>query len=117
MQITLRKVTKIPLDFEVKSSEMTFKGFLQYDSSKLILLKAKLSGSLNVDCSMCANEFSKTVDEDVEFFISDGIYEDKAGELLDVVECFDSTVDIDELLNAEIELIRSDYNNCPECAI
>ena len=117
MRVILRKVTKIPLDFEVKSAKMAFKGFLQYDSGKLILLNAKLSGSLDVECSMCANDFNKTIDEDIEFFISDGIYADESGVLVDVVECFDSSVDIDELLNAEIELIKSDYNSCPECAI
>ena len=116
MQITLRKITSIPLDFEVKSDEMTFKGYLQYEACKLILLNAKLSGTLNVDCSMCANEFNKAIDEEVEFFISDGIYKDESGTLIDVVECFNSTVDVNELLNAEIELIKSDYNSCPECA-
>ena len=116
MKIHLRKVTKTPLDFEVKSGEITFKGFLQYDADKLILLKAKLSGSLDLDCSSCANEFNKQIDEDVEFFISDGLYQDASGTLLDVVETFDSTIDMDELLNSEIELIKSDYNNCPECA-
>ena len=116
MQVNLRKVTSIPLDFEVKSSEITFKGFLQYNSGKLILLKAKLSGSLDLDCSNCANEFNKQIDEEVEFFISDGLYQDESGPLLDVVESFDSTVDMDELLNSEIELIKTDYNICPECA-
>ena len=117
MQISLRKITSTPLDFEVKSNEMTFKGYLQYDACKLILLKAKLSGSLDLDCSVCANEFNKLIDEDVEFFISDGIYKDTSDTLVDVVECFDSIVDIDELCNAEIELIKSDYNSCLECAI
>ena len=28
----------------------------------------------------------------------------------------DNIVDVDELFNSEIELIKSDYNNCPECA-
>ena len=116
MKVILRKVTKTPLDFEVKSDEITFKGYLQYDAGKLILLKAKLSGSFNLDCSSCANEFNKQIDQNVEFFISDGLYQDESGTLLDVVESFDSTIDIDELLNSEIELIKSDYNNCPECA-
>lgn len=117
MQISLRKITSTPLDFEVKSDEITFKGYLQYDACKLIFLKAKLSGSLDLDCSVCANEFKKNIDEDIEFFISDGIYESTSDTLVDVVECFDSMVNIDELLNAEIELIKSDYNSCPECTI
>ena len=116
MKVTLRKVGKTPSDFEIKSGKITFKGFLQYDADKLILLKAKLSGSLDLDCSSCGNEFNKKIDEDVEFFISDGLYEDDSGTLLDVVESFDSTIDMDELLHSEVELIKSDYNNCPECA-
>ena len=116
MKINLRKVTKTPLDFEVKSGAMDFKGNLQYNSNKLILLQAKLSGSLMTECSMCANEFSKTVDEDIEFFICDGMYESTSETLVDVVECFDSVADIEELFQAEMELIKSDYNSCPECA-
>ncbi len=116
MKISLQKITKTPLDFEVKSEKMVFKGNLQYDTNKLILLQAKLSGSLQTDCSVCANEFEKSVDEDINFFISDGMYESASDTLVDVVECFDSMIDMDELLNAEIELVKSDYNNCPECA-
>ncbi len=115
MKITLRKVGKTPLDFEVKSGEMTFKGYLQYDANKLILLKAKLSGKISTDCDVCAQEFKLNVDEDIEFFISDGIYEKHEDALLDVVESFDSTVDLEELMNSEIELIKSDYNSCENC--
>ena len=116
MKISLHKVTKRPLDFEVTFNKMVFKGNLQYDTDKLILLQAKLSGLLQTDCSVCADEFTKRVDEDIEFFISDGIYKSRSDSLVDVVECFDSIIDMDELLHAEIELIKSDYNNCPECA-
>ena len=115
MKITLRKVGKTPLDFEVKSDEITFKGYLQYDANKLILLKAKLSGKITVGCDVCAEEFKLDVDEDVEFFISDGVYEKDEDSLLEVVESFDSTADLEELMNSEIELIKSDYNSCENC--
>ena len=114
MKITLRKVTKIPLDFEIKSNEITFKGFLQYHSNKLILLKAKLDGFIDVDCSQCAEKFNLKVNEDIEFFISDGLYDSDEAQL-DVIESFDSIVDLDELLNSEIELIKSDYLRCDSC--
>ena len=55
------------------------------------------------------------VNEEIEFFISDGIYEDENSIELDVVESFDGIADIDELLNSEIELIKSDYHSCKEC--
>ena len=115
MKVTLRKVGKIPLDFELKSDEITFKGYLQYDSGKLILLKATLSGKIDTDCDICAEEFKLDVDEDIEFFISDGVYEKQEESLLDVVESLNSTADLEELMNSEIELIKSDYNSCPKC--
>ena len=115
MKITLRKVTSTPLDFEVKSDEITFKGYLEYHSGKLILLHANLSGLLEKACDTCAEEFKMPVNEEIEFFISDGIYEDENSIELDVVESFDGIADIDELLNSEIELIKSDYHSCKEC--
>lgn len=115
MKVSLKKVSKTPLDFEVKSNEITFKGYLQYDADKLILLKAELSGKIDADCDICANEFKLDVDEDVEFFISDGIYQKSEDSLLDVVEALDSIADLEELMNSEIELIKSDYISCPNC--
>ena len=115
MKVTLRKVGHTPLDFEVKSDEITFKGYLEYHFGKLILLKAKLSGFVTTECSRCGENFKLSVDEDVEFFICDGLYEDNDSIELDVVESFDGIVDIDELLNSEIELIKSDYNSCENC--
>ena len=115
MKVILRRVTKTPLDFEVKSNEITFKGYLEYHAGKLILLKADLKGSVDTDCSKCGEEFKLSVDEKVEFFISDGLYEDENNIDIDVVESFNSLADLDELLNSEIELIKSDYHNCKNC--
>lgn len=115
MKILLRKVSNTPLDFEVESDKITFKGYLQYDADKLILLKAKLSGQIDLNCDICANEFMFDVDEELEFFISDGIYEKDDELLLDVVESLDSTVDLEELMSSEIELIKSDYHSCKNC--
>ena len=117
MKVILRKVGKTPLDFEVKSNEMTFKGYLQYHAGKLILLKAKLNGLADAKCSQCGEDFKLPIDEEVEFFISDGVYEDEDNIELDVVESFDSQANLDELLNSEIELIKSDYHSCENCKI
>ena len=115
MKITLRKVGHTPLDFEVKSNEITFKGYLEYHGGKLILLKAKLNGFSIAQCSQCGEDFRLSVDEEIEFFISDGIYKDENNDEIDVVESFNGIADIDELLNSEIELIKSDYHSCENC--
>ena len=82
---------------------------------KLILLKGNLVGLLEKPCDICAEEFRLPVNEKVEFFISDGIYEDDGGVDLDVVESLDGVADVEELLNSEIELIKSDYHSCEIC--
>jgi len=115
MKIVLRKVSNTPLDFEIKSDKITFKGCLQYHANKLILLKAELSGKIDVSCDICADEFALEVDEDLEFFISDGLYEKHEKLLLDVVESLNSIIDLEELMNSEIELIKSDYHSCESC--
>ena len=114
MKVAFRKITKTPLDFELQSSEIIFKGYLEYHSGKLVLLKASLSGVLEKDCDTCAQTFPLKVDENVEFFLSDGIYDGDEDEL-DVVESFDGFVDLEELLASEIELIKSDYHKCDSC--
>ena len=115
MKVILRRVTKTPLDFDVKSKEITFKGYLQYHGGKLILLKANLQGNILKDCDICAEEFTIPLDEKIEIFISDGIFKDEDGINLDVIESFDGAVEIEELLHSEVELIRSDYHSCDEC--
>ncbi len=96
----------------MKSDEIAFKGYLQYDSGKLILLKANLDGFVLTECNQCGEEFKLPVNEEIKFFISDGLYEDNNSIELDVVESFNSIADMDELLNSEIELIqKSDYNS------
>jgi len=115
LKVILRRVTKTPLDFEVKSDEITFKGYLEYHKGKLILLKANLQGFISKSCDICAEEFTMPVDEKIEFLISDGIYEDEDGIELDVVESFDGNADMEELLHSEVELIKSDYHACDNC--
>ena len=115
MKVALRKISNIPLDFDIKSNEITFKGYLEYHVGKLILLKAELNGLLDVQCNQCGEDFKLPLDEEIKFFISDGIYEDNENIELDVIESLDSMADLDEILNSEIELIKSDYHSCENC--
>ncbi|MGL7298935.1 hypothetical protein, partial [Salmonella sp. NW910] len=75
-----------------------------------------ISGTLEKSCDICAQDFNLKVNEEVEFFINDGIYEDDSSTLLDVVESLDGNVDLEEILHSEIELIKSDYHSCGNCS-
>ncbi len=115
MKVMLRKVTKTPLDFELKSDEITFKGYLQYHHDRLILLDGRLSGFVQTPCDLCAQEFNLHVDEEIQLFISDGVFKDEGNVELDVVESLDGNINLDELLHSEIELVKSDYHRCESC--
>jgi hypothetical protein len=115
MKIKLIKVSKTPSDFEIKTDKITFKGFLQYDSDKLFRINAEIKGDIPVICDVCADDYDMKLDEKVEFFISDGLYQSSNETLVDVVEAMDGEADIDEILASELELIKSDYNTCPKC--
>jgi len=118
MKVTLRKVGKSPFEFEKKLQDITLKGYMQYNNENgLILLDAKLSGILETDCAVCGDEFELDVDEDLKFFISDGIYKDENNSFIDVVETKNGELDIDELIQSEIESIKSDYYCCEFCEI
>ena len=116
MKIKLIKVSKTPSDFEIKTGKITFKGSLQYDSDKLFRINAEIKGNMPVICDICANDYDMKLDEKVEFFISNGLYESSNESLVDVVEAMDGEADIDEILASELELIKSDYHTCPECS-
>jgi len=115
MKIKLIKVSKTPSDFEIKTDKITFKGFIQYDSDKLFRLNAEIKGSVAVICDVCAEDYNMNVNEKVDFFISNGLYESSNESLVDVVEAMDGEADLDEILVSELELIKSDYNTCPKC--
>ena len=117
MKIALRKVGKSPLEFEKSIDDINIKGNIVYDNNKLFLFEAKLSGVVEVDCSVCGDEFDLEIDEDLKFFISDGVFKDEENSLIDVVEAQNGELDIDELLHSEVELIKSDYHCCEFCEI
>ena len=101
----------------LESDKITFKGYLQYHDRTLTRLYAELKGELNKPCDICAEDVAITLDEEVEFFLSDGVFNSKDDEnILDVVECLDGEANLDEVLLSEIELIRSDYHTCKSCA-
>ena len=114
MQILLKNVTKDGIDFSTQLNKINFKGYLEYHTNKLILLKAELTGSFATECSRCGKDFELVIDEEVEFFVSDGIFKDD-GIDLDVVESLNGSIDINEILISEIELVKSDYHSCDKC--
>ena len=114
MKITFRKLGSQPLHFEVNSDNALFSGDLILKKSNLAQLNGTITGSISIPCDLCAEEVEKSLNEEIIFCLSDGLYEGNDEEL-DVVEIDKSMIDLEELLKSEIELIKSDYFCCENC--
>lgn len=114
MKIAFRKLGSQPLQFEANSDNAHFSGDLILKKSNLAQLNGTITGSISIPCDICAEEVEKSLNEEITFYLSDGIF-DNNDEELDVVEIDKSIIDVEELLKSEIELIKSDYFCCKNC--
>lgn len=113
MNIPFRRITKTPTEFETSSEGVTLKGSVVFKERNLALLQAELSGEIILTCDICAEDFATMLNEKIEMLVSDGVY-NGFDETFDVIE-IQETLDFDELIHSEIELIRSDYHSCENC--
>ncbi len=115
MRIVFKKVPLVGIDFKTSFEKIDFYGSLKKESRDLVQCSGKLEGTLELPCDRCGEEFALQLDEKIELFASDGLYE-SGDELLEVMEFFDETIDMDIILQSEVETLRSDYHYCPTCS-
>lgn len=114
MTISFRKLGSQPLAFELNRDNARFSGELILKKSNLAQLNGTITGSISIPCDICAEIIEMPLNEEVSFYLSDGIFEGNDEEL-DIVEIEKSMIDMDELFRSEIELIKSDYFCCASC--
>lgn len=115
MKIEFRKVPLQESKFEIDSDSVKFLGTFSKISQKLVNLSGKIYGNTTVLCCKCAKEIALNLDDKVDLLISDGIYSSQNDEDEIVVEVENHTIDFDELLNSELESIKSEYFICDQC--
>jgi len=115
MKIGFAKVGNKAIPFEITKGKLNFSGTLSKFSRYLIELEAKITGELLIPCDICADEFTNPVNESVKFHLSDGLSKVENDSLEDIVEIENSMIDLDELLDSEIELYKSNYFSCDLC--
>ena len=116
MNIEFKKIPASGIHFETSLGEIRFFGEALKTSKTLVKCIGVMEGNLPHFCDRCAESFKLLVNERVEAFASDGLYEDHEGEeLLNVIEFFDGSVNIDTILQSEIEAFKSDYHYCGQC--
>jgi len=112
--IPFKHLNAIPLEFDVIVGDVSFKGTLVHKKGKIAQLNGTISGTIQIACDLCAEVVERVLDEELSFYLSDGIISENEDEL-DIVEITTPMIDMEELLNSEIELIKSDYFCCPQC--
>ena len=115
MKIGFAKVGTTAIPFEISKGDLKFSGTLRKFSRYLIELEAKVTGSLELPCDICAEAFTHAVNESVKFHLSDGLSKIENDSIEDIVEIEDSMIDLEEILVSELELYKSNYFSCEKC--
>lgn len=116
MNIEFKKIPASGIPFETSLGEIRFFGEALKTNKIMVKCTGIMEGNLLHVCDRCAESFKLMVNERVEVFASDGLYEDHEGEeLLNVIEFFDSSINVDMILQSEIEAFKSDYHYCGQC--
>ena len=115
MKIVFKKIPQSGVDFKTSFETVRFYGTLEKKSKNLVRCSGKLEGTLTCQCDRCADEISLDIDEKIDILLSDGLYE-ASKELVEVIEFFDESVDLDIVLQSEVETLKSDYHYCSTCS-
>ncbi len=116
MRVEFKKIPPQGIHFETEEEGVHFTGDTSKINATLIKCVGKLWGQTAHICDRCAEDFLLQIDERVEVFANDGLYEDVEGEeLLNVIEFFDGSIDFTMILQSELEAFKSDYHYCGQC--
>lgn len=112
MQIEFKKITKIPKEFELIKDDIKFFGEFKrnLNNLNLVQISAELIGKLKCICDRCGSEFDFELNEKLDLKVYNGIYKGNE-EVFEV----NGSIDFDEILTSETELIKNDYHICDKC--
>lgn len=115
MKIEFRKVPQVSKELEIVHNSVKIEGTFCKISQSLVKIDAVLQGSTDIDCCRCGETEEIEVNEELHLLLSDGIYKNDESEYL-VIEVEDSIIDFDEIIQSELNSIKSDYYLCDKCA-
>ena len=115
MKIELKKIPFNPKEFETSLDGVKLKGVFYKENQNVAKIEAILSGTIQVDCNICADSFVKEIDDNLKLIITDKIF-NGFDEEFDVIEIPSQTIDFDDIITSEIESIKLDFDNvCNNC--
>jgi len=114
MKIEFRKVPQTPKELEVEYNSVKIEGTFCKISQSLVKVDAVLLGNTDIDCCRCGITEVIEVDEELHLLLSDGVYNKDESEYL-VIEVENNLIDFDEIIESELNSIKSDYHICKDC--
>ena len=114
MKIEFRKVPQTTKELVVDYNSVKIEGTFCKISQSLVKVDAELKGSTDVDCCRCGATEMIEVDETLHLLLSDGVYKKDESDYL-VIEIEDSLINFEDIIESELNSIRSDYHICDDC--
>ena len=115
MKIEFKKIPQEKKEFNTSLNSVKIEGTFCRISSSLVKIEANLIGNIEIDCSRCGALETLNINEDLKLLLSDGVFKGDEDEFL-VIEIENSLIDFDEIIQSELNSIKSDYHLCDKCA-
>jgi hypothetical protein len=113
VKIPFARIGASPRPVTLTEAHLTLEGILQRSDSREVVFEGHFRGEAALVCDRCGQPYTAHVDEALKLQISDGVARDK--EDLDIIEFFDGSIDLDQILQSEISALEGDYHFCPSC--
>ncbi len=114
MKILFDKISSNAKAFEYPKDDTILIGSLSKKSHHEVHLEADLSGTIVLDCVRCGTSYLHSLDNHLDLILSDKVVETQ--ESLDIIEFLDGVINIEDIVDSEINSIKSEYNYCTKCA-
>ena len=114
MKIEFRKAPQTTKELVVEYNSVKIEGTFCKISQSLVKVDAVLLGNTDIDCCRCGITEVIEVDEELHLLLSDGVYNKDESEYL-VIEIENNLIDFDEIIESELNSIKSDYHICKDC--
>ena len=114
MKIEFRKAPQTSKELEIDYNSVKIEGTFCKISQSLVKVDAVLKGSTDIDCCRCGITEVIEVDEELHLLLSDGVYNKDESEYL-VIEVENGLIDFNEIIESELNSIKSDYHICNNC--
>ncbi|MBP7742107.1 MAG: hypothetical protein KA073_01900 [Aliarcobacter sp.] len=114
MKIEFKKVPQTTKELVIDYNSVKIEGTFCKISQSLVKVDAILKGSTDINCCRCGDTEIIEVDEELHLLLSDGLYKKDESEYL-VIEIEDGLIDFDDIIESELNSIKSDYHICNSC--